>query len=378
MTIVRNELQEKLGLMQGALPLASPQIQCTSALIPIRYAAAVSSCIVKMTKKKANNLPLVSVVVITYNSADYVIETLESIKNQTYPKIDLVISDDCSNDDTVKICEEWLAKNSSVFSSAQIVTAKINSGIPANCNRALNNSTGKWIKTIAGDDILLPNCIETFYEATLAYQGISCFVSDMYVMSNNSIDRQYKILKKYLPKDASRQLDNLISYKSPPGPTLFVEREALLAVRGYDERYPGVEDYPLYIRLVQAGYYFIGINTPTVVYRVHNDSVTQTASRFFIDSLNAHFEEVVKPLIHARNHRALVWHLWLEGLLAKKRGYKRIAISCLMRLTDLIYWRNKLMPFFGMTPHAQIKIIKIKSLKLNSVLSPRRQRNQMV
>ena len=44
--------------------------------------------------------PLVSIIVITYNSAKYVLETLESAKNQTYQNIELIISDDCSNDDT--------------------------------------------------------------------------------------------------------------------------------------------------------------------------------------------------------------------------------------------------------------------------------------
>ena len=55
-----------------------------------------------------NNQPLVSVPVITYNSAKFVLETLESIKAQTYQNIELVISDDCSTDNTVQICRDWV------------------------------------------------------------------------------------------------------------------------------------------------------------------------------------------------------------------------------------------------------------------------------
>ncbi|MDR0890977.1 MAG: glycosyltransferase [Endomicrobium sp.] len=53
------------------------------------------------------NNPLVSVCVITYNSSKYVLETLESIKTQTYQNIELIVSDDCSTDDTVEVCENY-------------------------------------------------------------------------------------------------------------------------------------------------------------------------------------------------------------------------------------------------------------------------------
>ena len=61
-----------------------------------------------MTK---NNNPLVSIIVITYNSAKFVLETLESAKAQTYQNIELIISDDGSTDNTVQICREWLKNN---------------------------------------------------------------------------------------------------------------------------------------------------------------------------------------------------------------------------------------------------------------------------
>lgn len=52
--------------------------------------------------------PLVSVIVITYNSSKYVLETLNSVAAQTYDNIELIISDDCSVDNTVEICRNWL------------------------------------------------------------------------------------------------------------------------------------------------------------------------------------------------------------------------------------------------------------------------------
>lgn len=57
------------------------------------------------------NNPLVSIQVVTYNAAKTILETLESIKAQTYPPIELIISDDCSRDNTVEICREWVMDN---------------------------------------------------------------------------------------------------------------------------------------------------------------------------------------------------------------------------------------------------------------------------
>lgn len=56
------------------------------------------------------NIDIVSVCIITYNSSKYIEETLESVRRQTYPAIELIISDDASSDDTVYICEQWIAK----------------------------------------------------------------------------------------------------------------------------------------------------------------------------------------------------------------------------------------------------------------------------
>ena len=105
-------------------------------------------------------LPLVSVPVITYNSAKTVIETLDSIKAQTYQNLELIVSDDCSTDNTVEVCQKWIEENKSRFVRTEVVTVEKNTGVAGNLNRAEAACRGEWIKPIAGDDVLLPNCIQ--------------------------------------------------------------------------------------------------------------------------------------------------------------------------------------------------------------------------
>lgn len=107
---------------------------------------------------------LVSVAVITYNSSKYVLEALDSVRNQTYSNIELIISDDCSTDNTIELCNRWIDENRSKLSRIELMRAVRNSGVSANCNRAINACKGKWIKLLAADDILMSDCISDCVE----------------------------------------------------------------------------------------------------------------------------------------------------------------------------------------------------------------------
>ena len=116
--------------------------------------------------------PLVSIPIVTYNSATYIIETLESVKNQTYQNIELIVSDDCSTDDTVAKCREWIEINKERFGRAEVLTAERNTGVSTNLNRAEAACKGEWVKFLDGDDLLLPTCVEDYIEYVSAHPEI--------------------------------------------------------------------------------------------------------------------------------------------------------------------------------------------------------------
>ena len=230
---------------------------------------------------------LVSIIVTTYNSADYILETLESIKAQTWAQIELIISDDYSTDNSVQLCNNWLAENKSRFVNTAIIKVPENTGVAANCNRGITAANGQWIKFIGGDDILLHNCIEEnlqfanehksagiIFSQVLLYQdkfkteNFITAVPEHYPMNlmnpSFSASDQYKLLL----------LSDRITYT----PSSFFKKQLLTDVNGFDETINFVEDYPMWLKLTRASnklYYF---EKPTVGYRRHPAAANNMAA----------------------------------------------------------------------------------------------------
>jgi len=116
-----------------------------------------------------NRNPLVSVAVVTYNSSATIIETLDSISNQTYQNIELIVSDDCSTDETVNIAKQWIREHQNRFIRAEILTISNNMGVSANYNRAMDACRGEWVKDVDGDDLLCSTCVEEYVSYVRAH-----------------------------------------------------------------------------------------------------------------------------------------------------------------------------------------------------------------
>lgn len=107
--------------------------------------------------KTTSDLPLVSIVVLSYNYADYVLDTLDSIYNQTYPHIEFFIVDDCSTDNSVELIQQWIEDNNV---DVTLIVHPVNKGRNTAINTFLNLSKGKYSLTFASDDEMNPRRIE--------------------------------------------------------------------------------------------------------------------------------------------------------------------------------------------------------------------------
>lgn len=257
-----------------------------------------------------DNEMLVSVRVVSYNAEKTIIETLESIKNQTYSNIELIVSDDCSKDNTVSVVREWLKSNQKRFVRTELLTVEENTGICANMNRAWKVCTGEWIKGIAADDILLPNCIEDFM-IYVAEHPDSHFIASLQRVYNetfqecNYIKTTGYIGSNFLNMSIDKQL-RYVAYGAPMmAPSIITSRELIETIGGYDERY-SYEDHPLYITMLEHGFKINFLNKETVGYRVHT-STYNVSGRLFNPSF-------VKCTISFIKERCFKYFSWRQKL----------------------------------------------------------------
>jgi len=223
--------------------------------------------------------PLFSVIVVTFNSEKYVLETLESIFNQTYEYIELIITDDGSTDQTVTVCSEWLNTHKERFVNTLLITTEKNTGIPANCNRGVQKSKGTWIKLIAGDDLLLNDCIEkgvafinTSRDIHIFASNVVFFVNDF---GNENRESSYQSAKFFLPETNAETQFKILLHNNPiTAPSVFISREVYDLNEGFNETIPMMEDYPFWIKTVRNGIKIYFLNATTIGYRLHQQSVS--------------------------------------------------------------------------------------------------------
>lgn len=100
-------------------------------------------------------LPMISFVVTSYNYEKYILKTLESIKAQTYRNFEIIIVDDCSNDNSCKIIEDFISENQDL--KITLIKQSSNQGQIASMIKGLESAQGQFVSFIDSDDILMPD-----------------------------------------------------------------------------------------------------------------------------------------------------------------------------------------------------------------------------
>ncbi|MBQ4573418.1 MAG: glycosyltransferase family 2 protein [Clostridia bacterium] len=114
--------------------------------------------------------PCISVIVPVYNAEKYLRECIESILNQTFRDLELILVDDGSPDNCCKICDEYAEKDNRV-----IVFHQENRGVSAARNLGIDNAQGEYITFVDSDDYIMPYALELLYhDSIFSNADISC------------------------------------------------------------------------------------------------------------------------------------------------------------------------------------------------------------
>ena len=117
-----------------------------------------------------SNSPKVSIIIPVYNVKPYVAEALDSVINQTYKNLEIIVIDDGSNDGSEKICDEYAKKDNRIK-----LIHQENRGLSAARNTGLDNMSGEYVAFLDSDDVFELEAIEKSLQAML-YNNVDCVV----------------------------------------------------------------------------------------------------------------------------------------------------------------------------------------------------------
>ncbi|WP_300565552.1 glycosyltransferase [Flavobacterium sp.] len=197
------------------------------------------------------NSPLVTVICLCYNHDAFVVETLNSVINQKYENIELIILDDFSTDNSREVIQNWLKDHPKV----SFITNDSNLGNTKSFNKALKLAKGDYIIDLAADDILLPNCIQlqinTFKNSP--YKNLGLVYGNAELITENGsfdsyyfpVDSQKKIIEPRKTGDV--YLSILSGGNSLCSVSAMMKKTVLDELKGFDEELY-YEDLDFWIR----------------------------------------------------------------------------------------------------------------------------------
>jgi len=302
---------------------------------------------------------LVSVIVVTYNSSKYIIETLESVRHQTYQNIELIITDDCSDDNTVDICNKWLKSNHLRFARTKILTGINNIGTSKNINRGCRSAKGEWLKTIGGDDIFLKTCIEDYVNC-IKHKKVNFIFSQVKLYYPYETNRHLKLypssrkIWRFNKLNSKGQIGELALSNDLMAITFFANRIIFEKHNFFDEEFRLVEDYPTWLKLLSSGEVFYIHEMATSLYRKHQNSVSYNGNKAFSEDFFFMKQKLYDRYLKNNVSFFIRWHIIIEFCI------KRLVIKA--GNTKIIYrFINKLFllsPIYYITKYRELKDVE--------------------
>lgn len=301
---------------------------------------------------KKNNQQEVSVIIISFNSEKWILETLNSIKNQTFKKIELVISDDSSIDKTVFICREWIENNKERFTNIKLLCSNENLGIVKNINKGIKESKNIWLKIIAADDVLKNDCIEKNMEYIYKNKNVNILFSKVQpfkeiLNKENYLLNKFYTKEEFFEKNSNCQFKKLAKENKIPAPSCFINKKLLEKMNYFDETYRNVEDYPMWLKLTWMGIKLDYLDEVTVYYRVHEKSVSNCTNKIINEKMFEFRKKIYYEFIKDKvnniffHYSERLIHMKYENII-RNGNKKKTIIYYILTLLDPYTYINRL------------------------------------
>jgi glycosyltransferase involved in cell wall biosynthesis len=204
-------------------------------------------------------MPIISMVMPTYNQAHFLPRALDSIFNQTFINFEFIVVNDGSTDETANILSEYSKK------FPFHIINQSNQGLPEALNTGFHKANGRFFTWTSSDNILLPTMLEKLYQVLQNHPLYDIVYGDWFF-----IDETGNVLSEFFTFDYNRQL--LLQFNLVHCCFLF-RRQVFEKIGGYNPNFIYSEDWEFWIR---ASRHFRMKHIPETLYqyRIHPKSMT--------------------------------------------------------------------------------------------------------
>lgn len=225
---------------------------------------------------------LVSLCIFTYNQEDFIKETIESAFSQTYENLEIIISDDCSQDNTYNIIRECIA-NYTGKHKITLLQNDHNLGLVPHINKILfKYAKGKYIDLAAGDDVLMPQKISSAIKIFHQYNVSGIAFPYIKINQNSQIIGKEEVTSKVRLFKLGGDYIKSTSFMTP-GAGLIIDREILSF--GELNNNCATEDSTLRFRcMLLNGIYYA--EDDGLYYRIHENNISSPKSIFKLKTMN--------------------------------------------------------------------------------------------
>ena len=195
--------------------------------------------------------PLISIVTPSYNQAKYIEQTIQSVLEQDYPRVEYLVVDGLSTDNSVEVIKKYSLESDSLLSDNQSRSidwwvSEKDSGQGEAINKGLSRTTGEIVAWLNSDDYYLPGTLAAVVKAFEEYPDVVMVYGDMLAVDEHG--QTFNTLKY---KQLS--LQDLLCFQIIGQPSVFFRREAYEKTNGLDTTFHFLLDHHLWIRIAQHG-----------------------------------------------------------------------------------------------------------------------------
>ena len=225
-------------------------------------------------------LPLVTVMIPSYNHEKYIKESIQSVIDQTYSRLELIVIDDGSKDNSIQRIEEMRLSCEQRFEHFQFVFRE-NRGLSRTLNQGLSLARGEYFSIVASDDIMLPEKtaiqVDVFKKDSLI---TAVFGAHQYIDDESHVVS----VKKAVYREFNFQ-EIFYHQHDIPASSQMIKIDLLREIGGYNEN-TKVEDWDLWLRLTEVGAKLVYIPDIIVGYRMHDSNLSKDKSLMFDEVFN--------------------------------------------------------------------------------------------